>query len=291
VRAGALGEESGGPDPELRDAVAAQLTLLSAGYPASVLPRWGGGGGGGGGAGGSLVARGVEGTGILPVGALEAAEKRADGLLDSMSRGEPGARAPPRPPSRRPAAPAAARPTAPPRPARPAARKQSVVEVIGRKRLAAVEAGEGGARGGVAGEAGEGGAAAPGGGPAPAPAPALASPAQRILEAVVGMPEEEWPLVLPDAFTPPGAGEGAAPRGGEDLLWTTPLGLLHAIDLEAQRCRGEGPGVARPGRELAGGREADAAARERARRLGALREAVEPYAEAYMGRGGGLGGG
>lgn len=69
----------------------------------------------------------------------------------------------------------------------------------------------------------------------------------RILEVLLSVPDRETrAALLPDAFTPPGSVEGgstlAAVGNGdaadEELLYTTPLRLLQAIDLAAARAEG-----------------------------------------------------
>eukprot|EP00887_Chlorella_sp_A99_P007854 scaffold20.g7854.t1 len=86
-----------------------------------------------------------------------------------------------------------------------------------------------------------------------------ADEATRILEVLLSIPDrEQRAALLPDAFTPPAAADGAAAAaaegedGGEEQLCTTPLRLLHALDLAAARLeRGGGGGGG--GALLAGG--------------------------------------
>ena len=94
-----------------------------------------------------------------------------------------------------------------------------------------------------------------------------AAPQERILAALLAIPDEAERLAaVDDALTPPEAGavdDGA----GDELLSTTPLQLLRAIDLSLQRLQRGAPHLS-ASLLLAGGGGADAAA------LGRLRAAV-----------------
>lgn len=91
--------------------------------------------------------------------------------------------------------------------------------------------------------------------------------------------DEERAAVLPEAFRPPDA-EGEESGGGtagpqQDMLWTTPMGLLHAIDLELGRmARGGGGGEAL---SLPGEVALDGA--ERVKTLESLRTQVDAWCD------------
>ncbi|CAG9463509.1 unnamed protein product [Pedinophyceae sp. YPF-701] len=71
--------------------------------------------------------------------------------------------------------------------------------------------------------------------PGEAAIPATVNAASRILEALMSIPDaDERAAMLPEAFTPPSDDTPAA-REGEDLLYTTPVVLLQAVDLELLR--------------------------------------------------------
>ena len=92
----------------------------------------------------------------------------------------------------------------------------------------------------------------------------LPSPQERILAALLAIPDEAERLAaVDDALTPPEAGavdDGA----GDELLSTTPLQLLRAIDLSLQRLQRGAPHLT-ASLLLAGGGAVDAAALQRLR--------------------------
>ena len=92
----------------------------------------------------------------------------------------------------------------------------------------------------------------------------LPSPQERILAALLAIPDEAERLAaVDDALTPHDA-DAVDDGAGDELLSTTPLQLLRAIDLSLQRLQRGAPHLA-ASLLLAGGGAADAAALERLR--------------------------